>query len=101
MLLVAKLPFSVPSDPVFSARSEQYESAFNEYALPQAILRLRQGFGRLIRTKSDRGVFVILDSRVASRGYGKEFIASLPISGFKTPKTYEMPEEIRKWLGTK
>jgi DNA polymerase-3 subunit epsilon/ATP-dependent DNA helicase DinG len=101
LLLVAKLPFSVPSDPVFSARSEQYESAFNEYALPQAILRLRQGFGRLIRTKSDRGVFVILDSRVASRGYGKEFIASLPISDFKTPKTYEMPEEIRKWLGNK
>ena len=71
VLLVARLPFSVPSEPLFEARSELYEDPFNQYAVPQAILRLRQGFGRLIRTKTDKGVAIILDRRVLSRGYGK------------------------------
>ena len=99
VLLVARLPFSVPSDPVFSARSELYERAFDEYAVPQAILRLRQGFGRLIRTSRDRGVAVILDKRTVSRRYGKAFLDSLPPATRRTPALYEMPGEIRRWLG--
>ena len=98
VLLVARLPFSVPTDPVFSARSELYERAFDEYAVPQAILRLRQGFGRLIRTSRDRGVAVILDKRAVSRRYGRAFLDSLPPATRRTPALYELPGEIRRWL---
>ena len=63
-LVLAKLPFAVPSDPVFVARSEEMDDPFYQYAMPDAILRFRQGFGRLIRTKTDRGVAVVMDSRV-------------------------------------
>jgi len=67
VLVIVKLPFDVPSDPVIAARSETFEDPFNEYNLPEAILRFRQGFGRLIRTQSDRGVVVILDKRVLTK----------------------------------
>ena len=100
VLLVARLPFSVPTDPVFSARSELYDRAFDEYAVPQAILRLRQGFGRLIRTSRDRGVAVILDKRAVSRRYGRAFLDSLPPATRRTPALYELPGEIRRWLQT-
>ncbi|MBI4200754.1 MAG: DEAD/DEAH box helicase family protein, partial [Chloroflexi bacterium] len=78
VVMVARLPFSVPSDPVFAARSEQFTDPFNQYAVPQAVLRFRQGFGRLIRSKSDRGVVVVLDRRALSKGYGAAFLRSLP-----------------------
>ena len=98
VLLVARLPFSVPSEPVFKSRSELYEDSFNGFAVPQAILRIRQGFGRLIRTKTDRGAVVILDRRIVSRRYGKAFVDSLPPVTFKTGKLHEMSDEIRSWL---
>ena len=60
VLVIVKLPFDVPSDPLIAARAETFEDPFNEYHLPEAILRFRQGFGRLIRTQSDRGVVAIL-----------------------------------------
>ena len=98
VLLLARLPFSVPSEPVFEARSELYEDSFNQYAVPQAILRIRQGFGRLIRTKTDKGVVVILDRRITSRKYGKAFLRSLPPVAFKTPRLYQLPDAIKGWL---
>jgi DNA polymerase-3 subunit epsilon/ATP-dependent DNA helicase DinG len=98
VLLLARLPFSVPTEPVFAARSELYEDSFNEYAVPQAVLRIRQGFGRLIRTKTDRGVVVILDRRILSRGYGKAFLRSLPDVTFRTPHLHELPHQIQGWL---
>ena len=98
VLLVARLPFSVPTEPVFAARSELYERPFDEYGVPQAILRLRQGFGRLIRTRTDRGVVVILDRRTVSRKYGKTFIDSLPPVPLKTPPLATLGEEITEWL---
>ena len=98
VLLVARLPFSVPTEPVFAARSEQFEDPFSEYAVPQAILRLRQGFGRLIRTKTDMGVVVILDRRILSKRYGKSFLDSLPPSTFKTCVLHELSQEIQTWL---
>ena len=98
VLLLARLPFSVPTEPVFAARSELYEDSFNEYAVPQAVLRIRQGFGRLIRTKTDRGVVVILDRRILSRGYGKAFLRSLPDVTFRTPNMHELPDQIQGWL---
>ncbi len=85
ILVIAKLPFAVPSDPLVAARSETFEDPFNEYHLPEAILRFRQGFGRLIRTQSDRGVVVILDRRVLTKSYGKLFIevfATLHLAGW-------------------
>ena len=99
VLLVARLPFSVPTEPVFEARSDLYENSFMEYAVPQAILRLRQGFGRLIRTKTDRGVVIILDKRTVSRRYGGSFIKSLPPVTLKTPGLNDLGNEIRAWLG--
>jgi DNA polymerase-3 subunit epsilon/ATP-dependent DNA helicase DinG len=98
MLIIARLPFGVPSDPVFKARSEQYPSPFNDYALPSAILRFRQGFGRLIRDKTDHGVVAVLDRRLWEKQYGKAFLNSLPdCTRLKAP-TLEVAEAARDWL---
>lgn len=82
LVLIDKLPFDAPNDPVVAARSELLEaggrSAFAHYQLPRAILRLKQGFGRLVRTSSDRGIVAVLDRRVRTRSYGPRFMASLP-----------------------
>lgn len=77
-VIIAKLPFPVPDDPLVQGRAERYEDPFTEYHLPQAALRLRQGYGRLIRTKSDRGAVVLLDRRILVKAYGPTFLASLP-----------------------
>jgi DNA polymerase-3 subunit epsilon/ATP-dependent DNA helicase DinG len=99
VLLLARLPFNVPTEPVFSARSEMYDNSFGEYAVPQAILRLRQGFGRLIRTKSDRGVAVVLDRRIVSRRYGREFLESLPPVARRDCRLRDLGDVVRDWLG--
>lgn len=77
-LIIARLPFALPTDPIVEARSEQFDDPFTEYSLPQAILRFRQGFGRLIRSSSDRGIMIVLDSRIRTRRYGRAFLDSLP-----------------------
>ena len=77
-LVIVRLPFSVPTDPVFAARAETYTDSFNNYTLPDAILRFRQGFGRLIRTRTDRGIVVIFDSRVLTKSYGSSFSPRCP-----------------------
>jgi ATP-dependent DNA helicase DinG len=99
VLVIAKLPFAVPTDPLVAARSEIFEDPFNEYHLPEAILRFRQGFGRLIRTQSDRGVVVILDRRVLTKAYGKLFIESLPRCTLRIGSLTELPRTAAKWLG--
>jgi DNA polymerase-3 subunit epsilon/ATP-dependent DNA helicase DinG len=99
VLVIVKLPFDVPSDPLIAARSETFEDPFNEYQLPEAILRFRQGFGRLIRTASDRGVVVILDRRVLTKAYGKSFIESLPQCTLRVGPLAELPRATAKWLG--
>ncbi|MGE5596220.1 MAG: helicase C-terminal domain-containing protein [Hyphomicrobiales bacterium] len=78
MLIIARLPFAPPTDPVHRARSEQYDNPFGQYSLPAAILKFRQGFGRLIRDRTDRGVVAVLDRRIYSRRYGDDFVAALP-----------------------
>ena len=98
VLIVARLPFTVPSDPVFQARSELYDNAFMQYAVPQAILRLRQGFGRLIRTKTDRGAVIILDRRVTASRYGSAFLRSLPPARRVDCSLYQLPGIIRSHL---
>ncbi len=99
VLVIAKLPFAVPTDPVFAARSEGFEDPFNQYSVPQAILKFKQGFGRLIRSKSDRGVVAVLDRRLQSKRYGQAFLNSLPDCTIKYGPTANMPADIAEWLG--
>jgi DNA polymerase-3 subunit epsilon/ATP-dependent DNA helicase DinG len=77
-LVITRLPFDVPTEPVFAARAETFQNPFLEYAVPQAVLRFRQGFGRLIRSAADRGVVVVLDRRVLTKAYGRQFLDALP-----------------------
>jgi ATP-dependent DNA helicase DinG len=98
VLVIVKLPFDVPSDPIIAARSETFEDPFNEYSLPEAILRFRQGFGRLIRTQGDRGIVVILDRRIMTKFYGKAFIDSLPECTVKMDSINRLPDTAARWL---
>jgi ATP-dependent DNA helicase DinG len=98
VLVIVKLPFAVPSDPIIAARSETYEDPFNEYHLPEAILRFRQGFGRLIRSASDRGVVAIFDRRVLTKAYGRYFIESLPECTRRVGTLADLPRSAAKWL---
>ncbi len=81
-VIITRLPFEVPTHPVMEARVKQVKerggNEFFEFNLPEAILRLKQGFGRLIRTQTDKGIVVILDPRIRTRNYGKQFLDSLP-----------------------
>ena len=81
-VILPKLPFRVPTEPIQQARSEAIEArtgnAFMGYAVPQAVIKFRQGFGRLIRRRSDRGVIIVLDQRIITKRYGRVFLTSLP-----------------------
>jgi predicted DnaQ family exonuclease/DinG family helicase len=98
VLVIVRLPFAVPDDPIFSARSDTFENPFAEYAVPEAILRFRQGFGRLIRTKTDRGVVVILDKRVLTKSYGPMFLDSLPDCTQERSPLVKLPAAAKRWL---
>ena len=97
-VIIARLPFAVPSDPVFAARSETYSDPFPQYAVPDAILRFRQGFGRLIRSSSDRGIVAIFDSRVINKGYGGSFLESLPDCTVQYGLLENLPRAATAWL---
>jgi DNA polymerase-3 subunit epsilon/ATP-dependent DNA helicase DinG len=98
VVVITKLPFPVPSDPVFEARSELYEDSFMDLALPNAVLRFKQGFGRLIRSSRDVGVCVVYDRRVISKRYGASFIQSLPPCRVTVGSTFDLPEAAGTWL---
>ena len=97
-LVLARLPFPVPTDPIHAARSALHDQPFEDYMLPQAVLRFRQGFGRLIRGPHDRGVFLILDRRVSARAYGEAFLEALPDSEQRTLPAREVPAAVAAWL---
>ncbi|TAH52302.1 MAG: hypothetical protein EYC68_08355 [Chloroflexota bacterium] len=97
-LAITRLPFNVPSDPIFAARSETFDDPFGQYAVPEAVLRFRQGFGRLIRSKSDRGVVVILDKRVLTKNYGRLFLESLPKCTKQQGPMKELAKRAAGWI---
>ncbi|MBA3874050.1 MAG: DEAD/DEAH box helicase family protein [Anaerolineae bacterium] len=97
-LALAKLPFPIPTDPIISARSETFNDPFKEYTLPETILRFRQGFGRLIRKQSDRGVVVLLDRRLMSKSYGQDFLDSLPDCTIQYGALESLGAAAQKWI---
>ncbi|HMS09665.1 MAG TPA: ATP-dependent DNA helicase, partial [Pyrinomonadaceae bacterium] len=96
-VIIDKLPFAVPSDPIVAARSrfidEQGGRSFTDYSIPQAVITLKQGIGRLIRSRTDRGVIAILDPRLRTKPYGRQFLESLP-----RMRIVSDPEQIKQVL---
>lgn len=98
-LVMVKLPFEVPSEPIFEARKSQYgQDGFEEYYLPRTILSFKQGFGRLIRSKADKGVCVMLDLRLENMNYGLKFMQALPRAKVKHVEIGEIGNEVKKFL---
>ncbi len=77
-VILQKLPFDPPNDPIIAARGQKYANSFSEFQLPRAILKFKQGFGRLIRSRKDTGSIIILDTRIIQKEYGLRFLKSLP-----------------------
>jgi ATP-dependent DNA helicase DinG len=98
-LVLVRLPFAVPNDPVVAARAETFDDAFYQYSVPDAILRFRQGFGRLIRSRQDRGICVILDNRVITKRYGQLFLESLPDCTVQKAPLATLAGAAKGWLG--
>ncbi|SHJ20205.1 ATP-dependent DNA helicase DinG [Malonomonas rubra DSM 5091] len=101
-VIIARLPFKVPTEPVLEARAQAIEArggdSFMEYTVPQAVIRFKQGFGRLIRHRKDRGVVLILDTRVVRRGYGRMFLRSLPPARVVNGDSEQVFTEIRNFF---
>jgi predicted DnaQ family exonuclease/DinG family helicase len=98
-VVIVRLPFPVPTEPVFAARAERMRDPFLQYALPLAALRLKQGFGRLIRRRSDRGAVVILDARIVGRDYGRAFLEALPPASRYQGPLARVGERVEAWVG--
>jgi ATP-dependent DNA helicase DinG len=100
-LVIAKLPFRVPTEPLTAARMEAIEadggSGFFQYMLPHAALRLKQGFGRLIRSTADRGAVVLLDGRILEKSYGRYFLDSLPPAPVRTGPWSQLAGELQEF----
>ncbi|HLZ95305.1 MAG TPA: helicase C-terminal domain-containing protein [Candidatus Dormibacteraeota bacterium] len=97
-VIVVRLPFPVPTEPVYAARAERLRDGFAQLALPQAALRLKQGFGRLIRRSTDRGAVVILDHRILGRDYGRAFLEILPPASRFIGPADEIASHVSAWL---
>ena len=103
LVIITRLPFQVPTEPVQQARSEQVEASggdsFREFSIPQAVIKFRQGFGRLIRSRDDRGAVLILDRRITTKGYGKIFLRSLPDTEVVRGTSGEVFEKMGTFFG--
>lgn len=101
-VIIVKLPFVAPSVPVIESRMEEIErkggNSFYNFSLPQAVIRFKQGFGRLIRNEKDRGAVIILDNRVLEKRYGRHFFASLPVKNHFRGNPAEVLRELGLWL---
>ncbi len=102
LVIICRLPFKVPTDPVTEAKIEYMKNrdidSFREYFLPHAVLKFKQGFGRLIRTKTDKGVVMVLDKRIESKNYGRFFLNSVSDSDFFSGRTEKVLERIRQFF---
>lgn len=103
LVVVTRLPFRVPTDPIAIARRDALQErgmdAFAHLTVPQAVMRLRQGFGRLIRTSTDRGAVIIADNRILTRTYGRRFLAALPRTARHRGPVPSLAAAVTKWLG--
>lgn len=101
-VILLKLPFWAPNMPLIAARSEYLEkrgkNPFQDFLLPEAVLRFKQGFGRLIRSKTDRGFVILLDSRVIAKRYGKVFLSSLPLQTHFREERVQILNRIEQWV---
>ncbi len=104
ILLITKLPFDVPTEPIIEAKAEMVEreggNPFMDFTLPEAVIRFRQGFGRLVRSKSDFGAVIILDNRVIKKMYGRLFLDSLPVKALIFNALDEFWEKLFNWFNT-
>jgi ATP-dependent DNA helicase DinG len=102
LLLITKLPFDVPSEPLIAARMEKIKQSggnpFMDYAVPEAIIKFRQGFGRLIRHKEDYGAVVVCDNRLSRMKYGTHFLDSLPVAAKVFHDQSELLSGLREWF---
>jgi Rad3-related DNA helicase len=98
VLVIVRLPFAVPTDPVFAARSDTFDDPFSEYTLPKTAFKFKQGFGRLIRSRTDRGVMAVLDSRLSARNYSHIFLKSLPPCRVEKGPVRDLPDAAKRWL---
>ena len=102
LLLITKLPFDVPTDPIFQAKKEMIEkrggNAFYELSVPEAVIRFRQGFGRLIRSRRDFGAVLVLDTRVIKKSYGQVFLRSLPARSVTLADEDELMARLKQWF---
>lgn len=96
-VVIPKLPFSSPTDPLSCERGRREERAWAQYALPEAVLEVKQAAGRLIRSSSDVGVLVLADSRLVTKGYGKKFLNSLPTSGYQRIESGSVGRYLELW----
>ncbi len=103
LLILYKLPFMVPSEPIVEAFLEKLQmegkDSFMYYMLPNSILKYRQGFGRLIRKKTDKGVVLVLDNRISTKKYGKYFIEAVPAQTIITSNDIEVYDYLGRWFG--
>ena len=101
-VILVRLPFQVPTNPVYEARMEHLRAqnidGFRSYALPSAVIRFRQGFGRLIRSSEDRGVVVVLDNRLVEKWYGRAFLSSLPDVSLSVESSRQIVDSVLQWL---
>jgi ATP-dependent DNA helicase DinG len=101
-LMIVRLPFASPDEPIVAARCQRLENsgknAFYHYSLPEAVLRFKQGFGRLIRNESDRGILFVLDNRIVSTRYGKDFLESIPDLEIEKKPMHILTHSIEDWI---
>jgi ATP-dependent DNA helicase DinG len=105
LLIITKLPFDVPTEPLIAARMEKIKQSggnpFMDYAVPEAIIKFRQGFGRLIRHKGDFGAVLVCDNRLSRMKYGLQFLDSLPVNAKIFRDQSEMMSNLNEWFSKK
>ena len=104
-MLITKLPFDVPTEPLIAARMEKIKQSggnpFMDYAVPEAIIKFRQGFGRLIRHKGDFGAVLVCDNRLSRMKYGLQFLDSLPVNAKIFRDQSDLMSNLNEWFSKK